>query len=134
MKKGKLIIVSAPSGSGKSTIVNWLMNEHPELKLAFSVSCTSRPPRGEEQNGVEYFFLSPEEFRQKIDNDEFYNVDYVAHVLKPIYPDPKKSVKENAREMAEKDYKQKVAAYEKAYGKKLTYDLHLDDIAGWRGN
>ena len=77
MKKGKLIIVSAPSGSGKSTIVNWLMNEHPELKLAFSVSCTSRPPRGEEQNGVEYFFLSPEEFRQKIDNDEFLEYEEV---------------------------------------------------------
>lgn len=77
MRKGKLIIVSAPSGSGKSTIVNWLMNEHPELKLAFSVSCTSRPPRGEEQNGVEYFFLSPEEFRQKIDNDEFLEYEEV---------------------------------------------------------
>ena len=56
MKKGKLLIVSAPSGSGKSTIVNWLMQEHPELKLTFSVSCTSRAPRGTEQNGVEYFF------------------------------------------------------------------------------
>ena len=53
------------------------MNEHPELKLAFSVSCTSRPPRGEEQNGVEYFFLSPEEFRQKIDNDEFLEYEEV---------------------------------------------------------
>ena len=59
MKNG-LLIFSAPSGSGKSTIVNWLMKEHPELKLAFSISCTSRAPRGTEQNGVEYFFLSPE--------------------------------------------------------------------------
>lgn len=56
MKNG-LLIFSAPSGSGKSTIVNWLMKEHPELKLAFSISCTSRAPRGTEQNGVEYFFL-----------------------------------------------------------------------------
>ena len=51
MKNG-LLIFSAPSGSGKSTIVNWLMQEHPELKLAFSISCTSRAPRGTEQNGV----------------------------------------------------------------------------------
>jgi guanylate kinase len=75
--RGKLIIVSAPSGSGKSTIVNWLMQEHPELKLYFSVSCTSRAPRGTEQDGVEYFFLTPEEFRQRIDNDEFLEYEEV---------------------------------------------------------
>ena len=74
---GGLIIFSAPSGSGKSTIVNWLMKEHPELKLYFSISCTSRPPRGTEQNGVEYFFLTPEEFRQRIDNDEFLEYEEV---------------------------------------------------------
>ncbi len=73
----KLLIVSAPSGSGKSTIVNWLMKEHAELSLYFSVSCTSRAPRGTEQNGVEYFFLTPEEFRQKIDNDEFLEYEEV---------------------------------------------------------
>ena len=72
-----MLIVSAPSGSGKSTIVNWLMKEHPELRLAFSVSCTSRPPRGTEQNGVEYFFLTPEEFRTKIQNDEFLEYEEV---------------------------------------------------------
>ena len=75
--KGKLIIVSAPSGSGKSTIVNWLMQEHPELKLYFSISCTSRAPRGTEQNGVEYFFLTPEEFKAKIQNDEFLEYEEV---------------------------------------------------------
>jgi len=75
--KGKLIIVSAPSGSGKSTIVQWLMKEHPELRLYFSISCTSRTPRGTEQNGVEYFFLTEEEFRQKIDNDEFLEYEEV---------------------------------------------------------
>ena len=79
MSLNNVIIVSAPSGSGKSTIVNWLMQEHPELKLAFSVSCTSRPPRGTEQNGVEYFFLSPEEFREKIENDEFLEYEEVYH-------------------------------------------------------
>ena len=75
--KGKLIIFSAPSGSGKSTIVNWLMQEHPELKLYFSISCTSRAPRGTEQNGVEYFFLTPEDFRAKIEHDEFLEYEEV---------------------------------------------------------
>ena len=77
MTKGKMLIVSAPSGSGKSTIVNWLMKEHPELKLYFSISCTSRAPRGTEQNGVEYFFLKPEEFRQRIENNEFLEYEEV---------------------------------------------------------
>ena len=75
--KGKMLIVSAPSGSGKSTIVNWLMQEHPELRLYFSVSCTSRAPRGTEQNGVEYFFITPEAFREKIQNDEFLEYEEV---------------------------------------------------------
>ena len=77
MGRGKLIIVSAPSGTGKSTIISWLMKEHKELNLAFSISCTSRPPRGTEQNGVEYFFLTPEEFRQRIDNEEFLEYEEV---------------------------------------------------------
>lgn len=75
--KGKLIIVSAPSGSGKSTIVKWLMQEHPELNLYFSISCTSRAPRGEEKDGVEYFFLTPEAFKEKIGNDEFLEYEEV---------------------------------------------------------
>jgi len=79
MKKGKLLIVSAPSGSGKSTIVNWLMQEHPELRLYFSISCTSRAPRGTEQDGVEYFFLTPEQFRAKIENGEFLEYEEVYH-------------------------------------------------------
>lgn len=74
---GKLIIFSAPSGSGKSTLVNYLMEQHPELQLAFSISCTSRAPRGKEKNGVEYFFLSPEEFKKKIANDEFLEYEEV---------------------------------------------------------
>ena len=73
---GKLIIFSAPSGSGNSTIINRLM-QHPELHLAFSISCTSRAPRGTEKNGVEYFFLSPEEFKQRIANDEFLEYEEV---------------------------------------------------------
>lgn len=77
MDKGKLIIFSAPSGSGKSTIVQWLMSEHPELRLAFSISCTSRAPRGTEQDGVEYFFISPETFKQKIAANEFLEYEEV---------------------------------------------------------
>ncbi len=65
----KLIIFSAPSGAGKSTIINYLLKQN--LGLEFSISATSRLPRGREVDGVEYYFLSPEEFRQKIDNDEF---------------------------------------------------------------
>ena len=66
---GKLIIVSAPSGSGKSTLVSYLM-DHIDT-LAFSISATSRNPRGTEKNGIEYYFLSKEEFERKISNDEF---------------------------------------------------------------
>ena len=73
----KLIIFSAPSGSGKSTIINNLMTNHPELRLSFSISCTSRKPRGSEQNGVEYFFLSEEEFRKRIANNEFLEYEEV---------------------------------------------------------
>lgn len=75
MEKGKLIIFSAPSGSGKSTLINYLLTQ--DLHLAFSISATSRPPRGTEQNGVEYFFLSPEEFKQRIANDEFLEYEEV---------------------------------------------------------
>ena len=74
---GGRLIFSAPSGSGKSTIVQWLMREHPELRLAFSISCTTRAPRGTEQNGVEYIFLSPEAFKEKIKNGEFLEYEEV---------------------------------------------------------
>ena len=92
---GKLIIFSAPSGSGKSTIINYLLTQN--LNLAFSISATSRAPRGTEQNGVEYFFLTPdsraprgteqngveyffltpEEFKQRIANNEFLEYEEV---------------------------------------------------------
>jgi len=77
--EGKLIIFAAPSGSGKSTIINSIMADggDEELNLHFSVSATSRAPRGEEQNGVEYFFLSPEEFKAKIANGEFVEYEEV---------------------------------------------------------
>lgn len=70
MGKGKLIVISAPSGTGKSTIIGELMKDE-SLKLEFSISATTRPPRGTEQHGVEYYFLSLDDFRQRISNDEF---------------------------------------------------------------
>lgn len=73
---GKLIIFSAPSGSGKSTLVNYLLSQ-PDANYAFSVSCTSRLPRGTEQDGKDYYFLSPEEFRKRIANDEFLEYEEV---------------------------------------------------------
>ena len=72
---GNLIIFSAPSGSGKSTIINYLLTQN--LNLVFSISATSRAPRGTEQNGVEYFFLTPEEFKQRIANNEFLEYEEV---------------------------------------------------------
>ena len=73
--KGKLIIFSAPSGSGKSTLVNFLLEQG--FSFGFSISATSRPPRGQEQHGVEYFFLTPEEFRQRIADNEFLEYEEV---------------------------------------------------------
>lgn len=70
MADGKLIVFSAPSGSGKTTIVQYLLAQE-ELKLDFSISATSREPRGNEVNGKDYYFLSLREFKDKIKNDEF---------------------------------------------------------------
>lgn len=70
-----IVIFSAPSGAGKSTIVNYLLSKHPNLE--FSVSATSRPPRGTEQNGVAYYFLSADEFRKKIEAQEFVEYEEV---------------------------------------------------------
>ncbi len=74
----KLIIISAPSGAGKSTLVRYLLSQN--LNICFSISATSRKPRGEEKNGVEYYFLSPDEFRDKIANEEFLEYE-------EVYPD-----------------------------------------------
>jgi len=75
MSKGKVIIFSAPSGSGKSTIVNHLLPMYPEME--FSVSATSRSPRGEEIDGVEYLFYSEETFRSLIKDDKFVEYEEV---------------------------------------------------------
>jgi len=75
---GKLIILSAPSGAGKSTLVHHLLNSN--LNLEFSVSATSRAPRLNEKEGIDYYFLTPEEFKQKIANGEFLEYE-------EVYPD-----------------------------------------------
>jgi guanylate kinase len=67
--KGKLVIISAPSGAGKSTIIKYLLDS--SLNLEFSVSATTRQPRGKEKNGKEYYFLSVEEFRKRVANGCF---------------------------------------------------------------
>lgn len=76
--KGKLIIFSAPSGSGKTTIVKHLLDKN--LALEFSISATSRPPRGNEVHGKDYYFLSAEDFRSKIAAGEFLEWE-------EVYPD-----------------------------------------------
>ena len=85
----KVLIFSAPSGSGKSTIVNHILSLHPEVE--FSVSATSRAPRGSEVHGVEYYFLSDDEFREKIARDEF--VEYEEVYAGSFYGTLKEEVK-----------------------------------------
>ena len=68
-KKGEIIAVSAPSGGGKTTIVKQILKKFPEI--VFSVSATTRPKRESEKNGIEYYFITEAEFKQKINNDEF---------------------------------------------------------------
>lgn len=75
MKKGKVVIFSAPSGSGKSTLVHFLMDK--DSSFGFSVSATSRPPRGAEVHGVDYFFFTPDEFRARIAAGEFVEYEEV---------------------------------------------------------
>ena len=71
----KVVIFSAPSGAGKSTVVNHLLGLHPELE--FSISATSRAPRGQEQHGVEYYFFTADDFRKMIQEDKFVEYEEV---------------------------------------------------------
>ncbi|MBQ9463051.1 MAG: guanylate kinase [Bacteroidales bacterium] len=75
--QGKVIIFSAPSGAGKSTVVNHLLGLHPEFE--FSISATSRKPRGTEQNGVEYYFIDALQFRELIADNAFVEYEEVYH-------------------------------------------------------
>ncbi len=71
-----IYIFCAPSGSGKSTMVNYLLSKYPN-HFELSISCTTRPPRGHEVHGKEYYFITPQEFRQRIQNDEFIEYEQV---------------------------------------------------------
>ena len=88
MKKGKLIIISAPSGTGKSTIIGQIIND-PDLKLEFSISATTRPPRTGEIDGVHYHFLTVEQFKEAIANDALveYEEVYEGVNVKKMYGD-----------------------------------------------
>jgi guanylate kinase len=76
--QNKIIIIAAPSGAGKTSVVRYLLNALPE-QLAFSVSCATRPPRNYERHGVDYYFISAEEFRQKIEQQMFAEWEMVYH-------------------------------------------------------
>ena len=89
MEEGKLIIISAPSGSGKSTIIGRMMQDE-SLRLAFSVSATTRPRRGQEVHGVDYYYLTIDEFQHMIENDEL--VEYQEVYEGRYYGTPKSEV------------------------------------------
>ena len=74
----KIVIIAAPSGAGKTSVTRHLLAAFPD-KLAFSVSCATRKPRGNEKDGVDYYFISPEEFRARIENKEFAEWEMVYH-------------------------------------------------------
>lgn len=74
----KIVIIAAPSGAGKTSVTRHLLAAFPE-NLAFSVSCATRQPRGNEKNGVDYYFISPEEFRKRIENHAFAEWEMVYH-------------------------------------------------------
>ena len=111
---------------------------YPEQEMWFNYRKPRPPKRGA------YFYAAKHnvpviscftEIRQlpEMETEDFHKVQYVLHVLSPIYPNPEKSVRENSIEMAQIDYEQKKAAYEAAYGKKLDYTFSDWDIAGWVG-
>ncbi|CDF57882.1 guanylate kinase [Thermobrachium celere] len=87
MNKGLLIVISGPSGAGKGTICKALLEKHPEIKL--SVSCTTRSPRQNEVEGINYYFITKEKFKEMIENDEF--LEY-AEVYDNYYGTPKANV------------------------------------------
>ena len=89
--KGLLIVISGPSGAGKGTIVNRIISEDKNTKV--SISMTSRDPRGSEKNGVEYYFVTKEEFEEKINNDEF--LEYAVVHGGKYYGTPKANIEED---------------------------------------
>ena len=76
MTKGKCVVLSAPSGSGKTTLAKRLL-QNTSLQLAFSISATSRKPRANEKDGVDYFFIKPQSFKEQIDKESFLEYEEV---------------------------------------------------------
>ncbi len=109
---------------------------YPEQEMWFNYRKPRNPKRGafyyaaRANVPVVPLFVEIRDLEEK-ETDEFYKVKYIVHALKPIYPDPDLSVRENSFRMMEKDYEQKKQAYEDAYGKPLDYEFSEDDIAGW---
>lgn len=115
---------------------NGLVLIYPEQEMWFNYRKPRPPKRGAYYYAAENLvpiiscFVEIRDVPQK-DNEEFCKTEYIMHVLKPIYPDSSKDIRENSLMMMETDYRQKVEAYESAYGKKLSYEFEKDDIAGW---
>ncbi len=78
LQSHKMIIIAAPSGAGKTTVTRHLLASFPDL-LSFSVSCATRQPRNNEKDGVDYYFISPDEFRKKIEEHQFVEWEMVYH-------------------------------------------------------
>jgi guanylate kinase len=78
VSENKIVIIAAPSGAGKTSVTKHLLKTFPS-QLVFSVSCATRPPRGSEKHGVDYYFISADEFRRRIDNNEFAEWEMVYH-------------------------------------------------------
>lgn len=146
---GTIPLVNSPNYIGNDFIKhlhdalirnNWVLI-YPEQEMWWNYRKPRKPQRGA------YYFAAKQNVpivsvfveiqnlpKLEKKNPDFYQTKYIVHVLPVIYPDVTLSAKENSIQMMKKDYAQKVAAYEKAYGKKLNYDFSSEDIAGWRGN
>lgn len=116
---GKVIILSAPSGTGKSSIIKHLMATRPDLDLHFSISATSRSPRTGEENGREYYFLTEEEFRYRIDRGEFVEWEevYEGTLYGTLFSEVKKKVEEGHTVIMDIDVKGSLNV-KKSFGEK----------------
>lgn len=116
---GKIIILSAPSGTGKSSIIKRLMATRPDLDLKFSISATSRKPRQGEEHEREYYFLTEEEFRRKIENNEFVEWEevYEGTYYGTLYSEVLKKVEEGHTVIMDIDVKGSINV-KKCFGEK----------------
>lgn len=117
---------------------NELILIYPEQEMWFNYRKPRPPKRGSYYYAARFnvpiiscFIEQRNQFTK--DNDEFSHVTFTVHILPPIYPDPQRSVRDNSLWMMQRDYEQKVAAFEQAYDEPLDYRFECDDIVGWRG-